>query len=207
MATNQNNEVEILKQSMTNWITSLLQVLEMSILRCHPRHQIEGNTHLRTWIYGFLDANNAPFQPFVCHNLVALLQEILVFLTENTSGDEVHEHLSNLNQQMLEVLSNAPIPRILEVAGEHLNDYYGGILNNEELRIHFQEVVALAQLEVQEKPRTMEIVQSARRSGYWNNANAVKERYVLLRRLMMKKLVEFLRKFLDVETAFNDQQN
>ena len=52
MAANQN-EVDVLKQSMTNWIKSLLQVLEMS--------EIENNTHLRTWIYGMLDARNAPF--------------------------------------------------------------------------------------------------------------------------------------------------
>ena len=116
MAANQN-EVDVLKQSMTNWITSLLQVLEMS--------EIENNTHLRTWIYGMLDARNAPFLGHNLAALVDLVQEIPVFIWENTSDDEIHESLGNLNQQMLEVLSNAPTPRILEAAEEQLNDYYG----------------------------------------------------------------------------------
>ena len=48
--------------------------------------EMEDNTHLRTWIYGFLDASNAPF---LCHNLTALVQEILVFLWENTANRKV----------------------------------------------------------------------------------------------------------------------
>ena len=191
MASNQINEVEILKQSMTNWITSLLQVLEMS--------EIEGNTHLRTWIYGFLDARNAPF---LCHNLAALVQEILVFLTENTTDDEVHEQLSNLNQQMLEVLTNAPTPRILEVAEEQLNNYYGRILNDESLREICQQVFELAKQSRREMLRFNRLSRLQPNLSYLSH-----QRYLRLRLSLKQELEEFLRKFLDVETAFNDQQN
>ena len=179
MAANQN-EVDVLKQSMTNWITSLLQVLEMS--------KIENNTHLRTWIYGMLDARNAPF---LGHNLAALVQEILVFIWENTSDDEIHESLGNLNLQMLEVLSNAPTPRILEAAEEQLNDYYGRILNDESLREICQNVFELAK-------------QSRREKQYLRYQSL---RYLRLRLSLKQKLEEFLQKFLDVETALNRPQH
>ena len=191
MASNQTNEVEILKQSMTNWITSLLQVLEIS--------EIENNTHLRTWIYGFLDGSNAPF---LCHNLCCLVQEILVFLWENTADDEVHESLMNLNQQMLEILSNAPTPRILEVAEEQLNNHYRRILNDESLREICQQVFELA------KQSRREILRYSRLSQLPNNGlTQTYQRYLRLRLMLKGKLEEFLRKFLDVETALNDQHN
>ena len=200
MAANQN-EVDVLKQSMTNWITSLLQVLEMS--------EIENNTHLRTWIYGMLDARNAPF---LGHNLAALVQEILVVHLGITSDDEIHESLVNLNQQMLEVLSNAPTPRILEAAEEQLNDYYGRILNDESLREICQNVLELAKQSRREKLRLN------RMSHYAENDSVIKgdlrplamatyQRYLRLRLSLKQKLEEFLRKFLDVETALNDQHN
>ena len=191
MASNQTDEVEILKQSMTNWITSLLQVLEMS--------QIENNTHLRTWIYRFLDASNAPF---FCHNLTTLVQEILVFLWENTADDEVHESLMNLNQQMLEILSNAPTPRILEVAEEQLNDYYRRILNDESLREICQQMFELAKQSRQEMLRYSRMYRLQPFSSYQTY-----QRYLRLRLSLKQKLEEFLRKFLDVETALNDQHN
>ena len=191
MASNQTNEIETLKQSMTNWITSLLQVLEMS--------EIENNTHLRTWIYGFLDASNAPF---LCHNLCCLVQEILVFLWENTADDEVHESLMNLNQQMLEILSNAPTPRILEAAEEQFNDYYRRILNDESLREICQQVFELA------KQSRREILRFNRLSRLQPNLKYLThQRYLRLRLMLKEKLEEFLRKFLDVETALNDQHN
>ena len=191
MASNQTNEIETLKQSMTNWITSLLQVLEMS--------EIENNTHLRTWIYGFLDASN---EPFLCHNLCCLVQEILVFLWENTADDEVHESLMNLNQQMLEILSNAPTPRILEVAEEQLNNHYRRILNDESLREICQQVFELA------KQSRREILRFNRLSRLQPNLKYLThQRYLRLRLMLKEKLEEFLRKFLDVETALNDQHN
>ena len=191
MASNQTNEVEILKQSMTNWITSLLQVLEIS--------EIENNTHLRTWIYGFLDGSNAPF---LCHNLCCLVQEILVFLWENTADDEVHESLMNLNQQMLEILSNAPTPRILEVAEEQLNNHYRRILNDESLREICQQVFELA------KQSRREILRYSRLSRLqFMSSTQTYQRYLRLRLMLKGKLEEFLRKFLDVETALNDQHN
>ena len=191
MASNQTDEIETLKQSMTNWITSLLQVLEMS--------EIENNTHLRTWIYGFLDGSNAPF---LCHNLCCLVQEILVFLWENTADDEVHESLMNLNQQMLEILSNAPTPRILEVAEEQLNDHYRRILNDESLREICQQVFELA------KQSRREILRYSRLSRLqFMPSTQTYQRYLRLRLMLKGKLEEFLRKFLDVETALNDQHN
>ena len=192
MASNQTNEVEILKQSMTNWITSLLQVLEIS--------EIENNTHLRTWIYGFLDGSNAPF---LCHNLCCLVQEILVFLWENTADDEVHESLMNLNQQMLEILSNAPTPRILEVAEEQLNDHYRRILNDESLREICQQVFELT------KQSRREILRFSRsyQFNYSRYDNVMYLRYLRLRSDLKEELEEFLRKFLDVEAALNDQHN
>ena len=196
MASNQTNEVEILKQSLTNWITSLLQVLEIS--------EIESNTHLRTWIYGFLDASNAPF---LCHNLTALVQEILVFLWENTghhwnTADEVHESLMNLNQQMLEILSDAPTPRILEVAEEQLNDYYRRILNDESLREICQQVFELAKQSRREKNRFDRL---SRLNP--DLRNRTHQRYLRLRLMLNVKLEKFLRKFLDVEATLNDQHN
>ena len=177
MASNQTNEVEILKQSMTNWITSLLQVLEIS--------EIENNTHLRTWIYGFLDGSNAPF---LCHNLCCLVQEILVFLWENTADDEVHESLMNLNQQMLEILSNAPTPRILEVAEEQLNDHYRRILNDESLREICQQVFELA------KQSRREILRYSRLSRLqFMSSTQTYQRYLRLRLMLKGKLEEFLR--------------
>ena len=191
MASNQTNEVEILKQSLTNWITSLLQVLEIS--------EIESNTHLRTWIYGFLDGSNAPF---LCHNLCCLVQEILVFLWENTADDEVHESLMNLNQQMLEILSNAPTPRILEVAEEQLNDYYRRILNDESLREICQQVFELAKQSRREKNRFNRL---SRLNP--DLRNRTHQRYLRLRLMLNVKLEKFLRKFLDVEAILNDQHN
>ena len=198
MAANQN-EVDVLKQSMTNWITSLLQVLEMS--------EIENNTHLRTWIYGMLDARNAPF---LGHNLAALVQEILVFIWENTSDDEIHESLGNLNQQMLEVLSNAPTPRILEAAEEQLNDYYGRILNDESLREICQNVFELAKQSRRELLRLNRLSHRDDRvleGDLRPLAMATYQRYLRLRLSLKQKLEEFLQKFLDVETALNDQHN
>ena len=201
MAANQN-EVDVLKQSMTNWITSLLQVLEMS--------EIENNTHLRTWIYGMLDARNAPFLGHNLAALVDLVQEILVFIWENTSDDEIHESLGNLNQQMLEVLSNAPTPRILEAAEEQLNDYYGRILNDESLREICQNVFELAKQSRREKLRWNRLSHPADivlRGDLRPLAMATYQRYLRLRLSLKQKLEEFLQKFLDVETALNDQHN
>ena len=125
-----------------------------------------------------------------------------MFLWENTADDEVHESLMNLNQQMLEILSNAPTPRILEVAEEQLNNHYRRILNDESLREICQQVFELA------KQSRREILRYSRLSRLqFMPSTQTYQRYLRLRLMLKGKLEEFLRKFLDVETALNDQHN
>ena len=179
MATNQTNGIENLKQWVTNWITAMLQVLETS-----------GDV---TNIFGFRDslAEDREAQRILCVQVLQILEEngletealVNAFNTarnQSSSDTEVQEALENLRLQIGEILSNA---RIQELA-EELRIYYERILNHESLRYVFQEAHEHALL----------LIQPSRQSDPRFMAE-VKE-----------KLKEFLRKFLEVEIALNDQQ-
>ena len=207
-----SNEIENLKQLVRNWITAMLHVLETS--------DTETSANVVILLDSMAEADEAgrvlgrqilqillPLQPTVLDSMAeadeagrVLGRQILQILEENgmnteavvnafnrarnqsfsLSDTEVQESVENLRQQIGEIPDNT---RILELAQE-LQAYYERIINDGFLRGTFEEAL---QLVVEDSP--------SRHSNPWYMAE-VKE-----------KLREFLRKFLEVETALNDQHN
>ena len=178
-----SNELENLKQLVRNWITALLHTLETS--------DAETSANVVILLDSMAEADEAGR---------VLGRQILQILEENgmnteavvnafnrarnqsfsLSDTEVQESVENLRQQIEEIPDNT---RILELAQE-LTTYYERIINDGFLRGTFEEAM---QLVIEDSP--------SRHSDPWYMAE-VKE-----------KLREFLRKFLEVETALNDQHN
>ena len=178
-----SNELENLKQLVRNWTTALLHVLETS--------DAETSANVVLLLDSMAEADEAG-RVLGCQILQILEEngmntEAVVNAfnrARNQSFDlsdtEVQESVENLRQQIGEIPDNT---RILELAQE-LNAYYERIINDGFLRGIFEEAL---QLVVEDSP--------SRHSD---------PRYMAE---MKEKLKEFLRKFLEVETALNDQHN
>ena len=178
-----SNEIENLKQLVRNLITALLHVLETS--------DAENSANVVLLLDSMAEVEEAGR---------VLVGQILQILEENgmnteavvnafnrarnqsfsLSNTEDRESVENLRQQMREIPDNT---RILELAQE-LTTYYERIINDGFLRGTFEEAL---QLVAEDSP--------SRHSDPRHMAE-VKE-----------KLKEVLRKFLEVETAINDQHN
>ena len=178
-----SNEIENLKQLVRNWINAFLHVLEIS--------DAENSANVVLLLDSMAEVDEAGR---------VLVGQILQILEENgmnteavvnafnrarnqsfsLSNTEDRESVENLRQQMREIPDNT---RILELAQE-LTTYYERIINDGFLRGTFEEAL---QLVAEDSP--------SRQSD---------PRYMAE---VKEKLKEFLRKFLEVETAFNDQHN
>ena len=191
-----------LKSSMTRWIRNILPLLALPEIGDISHLGIP--SHLSAWTYEFLDIEICQHND-ICHNFFCLLQEILVFLWENTEHEEAELAMIGLHEEMMQTLGEEEHPECLN--SPLLNDYYGRILRNEPVRWLFGQVVDLIQLSREEKTRSDEAEQLSLRSGHPERARKIKVRYMRFRLMLKEKLEEFLRKFLDVETAFNDQHN
>ena len=178
-----SNEIENLKQSVRNWITAFLNLLETAdavnnanvvllpnvvlMAEVHEAERVLGSQ-----IVQILEENGMDTEEFVNAYFRARNQ--------SSSDAEVQESVENLRQQLGGILGNT---RILELAQE-LKTYYERIINDGFLRGIFEETV---QLVVENSP--------SRQSD---------PRYMAE---VKEKLKEFLRKFLEVETALNDDQH
>ena len=174
-----SNEIENLKQLVRNWITAMLHVLETS--------DTETSANVVILLDSMAEADEAGR---------VLGRQILQILEENGMNTEAvvnafnrarNQSFSLSDTEVQELVENlrqqiGEIPDntgILELAQELLA-YYGRILNDGFWRGIFEEAMQLV---------------ISRHSNPWYMAE-VKE-----------KLREFLRKFLEVETALNDQHN
>ena len=174
-----SNEIENLKQLVRNWITAMLHVLETS--------DAETSANVVILLDLMAEADEAGR---------VLGRQILQILEENGMNTEAvvnafnrarNQSFSLSDTEVQELVENlrqqiGEIPDntgILELAQELLA-YYGRIINDGFWRGIFEEAMQLV---------------TSRHSNPWYMAE-VKE-----------KLREFLRKFLEVETALNDQHN
>ena len=188
-------DMSTVKQSITRWINALLPVL--------ARPGIRDVTHLPLSAMELLDSEN---RVGICHNLANFIQDLIRFLWFNAHTNNVEDCdlMRDLNLDMIQVLGEDVHPEVLALPP--LNQYYNRILNNMDLRLYVA-IVDQMQFEREEKERTLVYEQRASRSGHWDKAERFKRRYLRLRLSLKGKLEEFLRKFLDVETALNDQHN
>ena len=203
-----SNEIENLKQLVRNWITAMLHVLETS--------DTETSANVVILLDSMAEADEAgrvlgrqilqillPLQPTVLDSMAeadeagrVLGRQILQILEENGMNTEAVVNAFNRARNQSFSLSDTEVQEsvenlrqqigeipdntgILELAQELLA-YYGRILNDGFWRGIFEEAMQLV---------------ISRHSNPWYMAE-VKE-----------KLREFLRKFLEVETALNDQHN
>ena len=174
-----SNEIENLKQLVRNWITAMLHVLETS--------DTETSANVVILLDSMAEADEAGR---------VLGRQILQILEENGMNTEAVVNAFNRARNQSFSLSDTEVQEsvenlrqqigeipdntgILELAQELLA-YYGRILNDGFWRGIFEEAMQLV---------------ISRHSNPWYMAE-VKE-----------KLREFLRKFLEVETALNDQHN
>jgi hypothetical protein len=176
-----SNQIESLKQLVRNWITALLQVLETS--------DAENSANVVLLLDSMAEVQEA--ERVLGCQILQILEEngmnteefVNAFnraRNQSSSDTEVQESVANLRQQISEIPDNT---RILEMY-EELKNYYERILNDGFLRDIFQEAVQIVvegSLSRQSDPRYMAEVK--------------------------EKLKEFLRKFLEVETALNEQHN
>ena len=174
-----SNEIENLKQLVRNWITAMLHVLETS--------DTETSANVVILLDSMAEADEAGR---------VLGRQILQILEENGMNTETVVNAFNRARNQSFSLSDTEVQEsvenlrqqigeipdntgILELAQELLA-YYGRIINDGFWRGIFEEAMQLV---------------TSRHSNPWYMAE-VKE-----------KLREFLRKFLEVETALNDQHN
>ena len=74
--------------------------------------------------------------PVICHNFFGFIQEVIIFLWENTNEDEAELAMVGLNEQMRQILGEDEHPESLNQP--ELNDYYQGILNNDSFERAFR---------------------------------------------------------------------
>ena len=173
-----SNEIENLKQLVRNWITAFLNFLETA--------DAVNNANVVLLLDSMAEVHEA--ERVLGSQIVQILEENgmdteefvnAYFRARNQSSSDA-EVQENLRQQLGGILGNT---RILELAQE-LKTYYERIVNDGFLRGIFEETV---QLVVENSP--------SRQSD---------PRYMAE---VKEKLKEFLRKFLEVETALNDDQH
>ena len=185
MASNQTNQIQNLKQIVTNLLTEMLRVLENA----------ENITNTNEFIDSMSEVREA--QRALAGQAIQILEEngietealVNTFATarNQSSSDaevtEAQESCVNLVRQVLrELLSN---PRMIEL-NEELNTYYGRILNHESMR-ELHEDAHEHLLLVENWPSRQVDLRFMAEVG--------------------ERLKAMLRKFLEVETLLNDQQN
>ena len=191
-------DIRTLKDTLRRQIIGLLPVLALQ--------EIGGESHLRSC---FSDSDilfHVENKPVLFHNLVALVQEVGCWLWENTRHEEAEADLVFLNEDFRQVIGEDEHPESLWQP--ELNDHYQAILLSDgSLNYLFDQIGALIEVIREESDRVMALEKTAKRSGYLGKARRIEARYFHLRFMLKEKLLSFFQKFLDAETALNDQQN
>ena len=81
------------------------------------------------------------------------------------------------------------------------------LFSDGQLKYLWDQIGALIEVIREESDRGMALEKTAKRSGYLGKARRIEARYFHLRFMLKEKLLSFFQKFLDAETALNDQQN
>ena len=145
-------------------------------------------------------------KPVLFHNLVALVQEVGCWLWENTRHQEAEADLVLLNESFRKIIGEDKHPESLRLP--ELQDHYQQVLFSDgQLKYLWDQIGALIEVIREESVRVMPLIKTAQRSGYWGKARRLEARYFHLRFMLYEKLLQFFQKFLDAETALNDQQN
>ena len=184
------DSIQTLNQLVTNFMTKMLQVLENDGNLDYPVTARDPNFN------EFLDSTSELFEAgrvlaFQVFEILeengieteAMANEFSRAVNQTQSLDaEAQESLTrNFGQQVLgEILNN---PRLMELK-EELETYYGRIITHESLR---------------------EIIEKA--YDLFESLSSRQERSDIQRAEVKEELKNILRKFLEVETALNDQYN
>ena len=185
MESNQTNQIQNLKQMVTNLLTEMLRVLENA----------ENYTNTNEFMDSMAEVHEA--QRILAGQAIQILEEngietealVHTFSTarNQSSSDaevtEAQESCVNLVRQVIgEILNN---PRMMELNKE-LKTYYGRILNHESVR-ELHEDAHEHLIAFENWPSRQDDLRFMADVG--------------------ERLKAFLRKFLEVETILNDQQN
>jgi hypothetical protein len=185
MASNQTIDFENLKQSIknfiTNWFTTTLQALETSGDVTNPFESWEAFVNLLiAQVLQILEENGIETE--------ALVNAANAARSQSSSDTEIQESMDNLQQQAEEIFTDARIQEL----GEELRVYYDSILNHQSLTDIFGFPLQIGTIFVYWLTFAPLLIMALRS----DNMAEVKE-----------KFEEFLTKFLEVETALNDQHD